>query len=80
MRTRSVSPLWANRQCEALGQSPEAKRNQSHPLRHFYQVEGTSGHVGKVTRDACAAREGTSGQGDTGTRGDARLDFNYYIT
>ena len=33
-----------------LGQSPEAQRNQSHPLRHFYQIEGTSGHVGKVTR------------------------------
>ena len=27
------------------------------------------GHVGKVTRDACDAREGTSGQGDTVTRG-----------
>ena len=30
------------------------------------------GYVGKVTRSACAAREGTSGQGDTVTRGDAR--------
>jgi hypothetical protein len=26
-----------------LGQSPEAKRNQSHPLRHFNKVQGTRG-------------------------------------
>jgi len=49
MRTRSVSPLRANRQCEALGQSPEAKRNQSHPLRHFIQVQGTRGQGDTVT-------------------------------
>ena len=33
------------------------------------QVQGASWQGDMVTRDACDAREGTSGQGDMGTRG-----------
>jgi len=33
-----------------LGQSPEAKRNQSHPLRHFILIKGTRGQGDTGTR------------------------------
>ena len=41
--------------------------------------EGISWQVGTLARDACAAREGTSGQGDMGTRGEAKIHGRHAV-
>jgi hypothetical protein len=63
MRTRSVSPPGRTDNAQHWG---GALKRSAINLILSATLYKTRGHVGKVTRDACAAREGISGYVDKG--------------